>query len=342
MALLAPQFAWLEITGFCNLACRHCYAGSSPQGDHGSMAAADWQRVTDELAALGVRDVQFIGGEPTLHPDLPRFIRHARDRHMRIEVFSNLTHISDAVWDVLRLPDVRLAFSYYSDDPDDHDDVTESRGSHARTRANVEKALALGVPMRGSVINVLQGQRADQSRRELLDIGLRDVRTDRVRPFGRAAGQTAPDIAKLCGRCGRNKLAIAPDGSVWPCVFARWMTVGNVHVQSLQDIYHGVAMQGVRAELAAVHPETAPAHPALRAAYPTATRPSTPAPRNLRAHRMRPATRRKGTTDCRSRSCRHTVPCGTATRALRAPTADGSRSAEAIGEVSGERRGLPE
>ncbi|MET7800061.1 radical SAM protein [Streptomyces decoyicus] len=258
MARLAPQFAWLEITGFCNLTCRHCYAGTSPQGDHGSMAAADWQRVIDECAALGVRDVQFIGGEPTLHPDLPRFVRHARDRHMRIEVFSNLTHISDAVWDVLRLPDVRLAFSYYSDDPDDHDDVTENRGSHARTRANAEKALALGVPMRGSVINVLQGQRAGQSRRELLDIGLRDVRTDRVRPFGRAGGETVPDIAKLCGRCGRNKLAIAPDGSVWPCVFARWMTVGNVHVQSLQDIYHGVAMQGVRAELAAVHPETTP------------------------------------------------------------------------------------
>ncbi len=99
------------------------------------MAAAVWQRVIDELAALGVRDVQFIGGEPTLHPDLLRLIRHARDRRIRIEVFRNLTHISDAVWDVLRLPDVRLAFSYYSDDPDDHDDVTEIRGSHTPARA---------------------------------------------------------------------------------------------------------------------------------------------------------------------------------------------------------------
>ncbi|MGW9044685.1 radical SAM protein [Streptomyces lydicus] len=94
MAQLAPQFAWLEITGFCNLACRHCYAGSSPQGTHGTMTPADWQRVIDELAALGVRDVQFIGGEPTLHPDLPHFIHHARGRGMRVEVFSNLTHIS--------------------------------------------------------------------------------------------------------------------------------------------------------------------------------------------------------------------------------------------------------
>ncbi|WP_432002993.1 radical SAM/SPASM domain-containing protein [Streptomyces sioyaensis] len=258
MTLLVPQFAWLEITGFCNLSCRHCYAGSSPQGDHGSMITADWQRVIDELAALGVRDVQYIGGEPTLHPDLPHLIRHARSRRMRVEVFSNLTHISPAVWDALRLPDVRVAFSYYSDDARDHDDVTENRGSHSRTRANVEKAKSLGIPMRGSVINVLQGQRGGPARRELLDVGLRDVRTDKVRPFGRAAGRAAPDISKLCGRCGRNKLAIAPDGSVWPCVFARWMTVGNVHERSLGDIYHGVPMQGARAEITAAHPEKAP------------------------------------------------------------------------------------
>ncbi|MFE1773513.1 SPASM domain-containing protein [Streptomyces sp. NPDC059008] len=31
----------------------------------------------------------------------------------------------------------------------------------------------------------------------------------------------------------------SPNGDVWPCVFARWMTVGNVHETSLQQIYHG-------------------------------------------------------------------------------------------------------
>ncbi|WP_327703243.1 radical SAM protein [Streptomyces decoyicus] len=256
--LPTPQFAWLEITGFCNLSCRHCYADSSPQGDHGTMTETDWLRVIDELASMAVRDVQFIGGEPTLHPSLPALIRHARSRRIRIEVFSNLTHISDAVWEALRLPDVRLAFSYYSDESQDHDDVTESRGSHSRTLANIEKAKSLGIPMRGSVIKVLEGQRGDESRRQLLDIGMRDVRTDRVRPFGRAAGGSVPRISKLCGQCGRNKMAISPEGDVWPCVFARWMVVGNVRHQSLRDIYNGVPMQGARAELTAAFPEKAP------------------------------------------------------------------------------------
>ncbi|MFB6603687.1 radical SAM/SPASM domain-containing protein [Streptomyces noursei] len=254
LAPLGPQFAWLEITGFCNLRCRRCYADSSPEGTHGTMTDDDWFRVLDELAALHVRDVQFIGGEPTLHPSLPAYIAHARKHQMRIEVFSNLTHITDEMWTALQLPGVRLAFSYYSDDGD----VTENRGSHARTRANVEKAKALGIPLRGSVINVLQGQRATEARRDLLDIGLRDVRTDKIRPFGRGANGAGPDITKLCGRCGRNKFAIAPNGDVWPCVFARWMTAGNVREQSLAAIYNGAAMQGARAELGHAFPDKMP------------------------------------------------------------------------------------
>lgn len=254
---LRPVFAWLEITGFCNLNCRHCYADSSPRGTHGSMADADWLRVIDELNGMGVRDVQFIGGEPTLHPGLPRFVRYARRYDMRVEIFSNMTHLRPEVWEVLQLPGVRLAFSYYSDDEADHDEVTEARGAHARTRANVERARNLGVAMRGSVITVLQGQRAQAAEQELLHLGVRDVRTDRIRPFGRGADGAYPDVRGLCGMCGRAKFAVSPDGDVWPCVFARWMKLGNVHEQSLQAIYGGVPMRAARAELEAVFPASA-------------------------------------------------------------------------------------
>lgn len=254
---LRPQFAWLEITGFCNLNCRHCYAVSSPQGDHGNMTDADWVRVIDQLNAMGVRDVQFIGGEPTLHPSLPAFIRHAHEYDMRIEVFSNMTHIRPEVWEILKLPGVRLAFSYYSDNATDHDEVTEVRGSHAQTRANVEKARELGIKMRGSVIHVLEGQREANAHHELLQLGIRDIRTDTIRPFGRGAEGAPPRLEQLCGRCGRGNFAVLPDGRVTPCVFSRWMNLGNVHDMSLQEIYQGEAMQEARAELERVFPHTA-------------------------------------------------------------------------------------
>ena len=59
------NFVWLEITGKCQLECLHCYAESGPGGTHGAMTAANWRRVIDECADLGVEMVQFIGGEPT-------------------------------------------------------------------------------------------------------------------------------------------------------------------------------------------------------------------------------------------------------------------------------------
>ncbi|MBV9159963.1 MAG: radical SAM protein [Pseudonocardiales bacterium] len=64
----------LEITGFCQLKCKHCYADSSPESDHGTMTADDWERVIDDAQALSVDTVQFIGGEPTLYPELPRLV----------------------------------------------------------------------------------------------------------------------------------------------------------------------------------------------------------------------------------------------------------------------------
>ncbi|MFJ8962808.1 radical SAM protein [Lentzea sp. NPDC102401] len=66
-AQLNPQsrvtFAWLEVTGKCQLQCDHCYADSGPAGSHGPMAAEEWTSVIDQLADLGTRMVQFIGGE---------------------------------------------------------------------------------------------------------------------------------------------------------------------------------------------------------------------------------------------------------------------------------------
>jgi MoaA/NifB/PqqE/SkfB family radical SAM enzyme len=59
------RFLWLEITGKCQLECVHCYADSGPDGDHGTMSTADWLHVLNQARELGIRAVQFIGGEPS-------------------------------------------------------------------------------------------------------------------------------------------------------------------------------------------------------------------------------------------------------------------------------------
>jgi MoaA/NifB/PqqE/SkfB family radical SAM enzyme len=65
------------------------------------MTMADWMRVIDQAAALRVSLVQFIGGEPTLHPHLPALIQHALSRMMEVEVYTNLSHVSEGLWRLL-------------------------------------------------------------------------------------------------------------------------------------------------------------------------------------------------------------------------------------------------
>ncbi|MGH3939241.1 MAG: radical SAM protein [Pseudonocardiaceae bacterium] len=73
-------FLWCELTSRCQLSCQHCYARSGPSGTHGTMRSADWVRVLDQATELGVQMVQFIGGEPTLYPDLGLLIDQALRR----------------------------------------------------------------------------------------------------------------------------------------------------------------------------------------------------------------------------------------------------------------------
>jgi len=56
-----------------------CYANSSPRGELlGAMARKDWKRVMEQAADNGCGAIQFIGGEPTLHPDIADLISHAK------------------------------------------------------------------------------------------------------------------------------------------------------------------------------------------------------------------------------------------------------------------------
>ncbi|MBQ0848759.1 radical SAM protein [Streptomyces sp. BH-SS-21] len=253
----ALKFAWLEVTGLCNEFCDHCYADSSPKGTHGALSVQDWSHVIDQLADLGALDVQFIGGEPTLHPGLPALIRHAHGSGLSVEVFSNMTHIRDELWETFKECGVKLATSYYSDTAEEHDSVTRLRGSHRRTRTNVEKALSLDIPLRGGVVAVREGQRVREAARDLTMLGVGMVGGDKTRAFGRASKGAAPTISDLCGHCAHEKCAIGPTGDVWPCVLGRFLTIGNVLSAPLPEIWGGERMTAVLSDITAIHGEGA-------------------------------------------------------------------------------------
>ncbi|MFE7297356.1 radical SAM protein [Streptomyces sp. NPDC057579] len=253
MGTSSLRFVWLEVTGLCNAFCDHCYADSSPHGTHGTMTVADWTNTIDEFAAMGGQDVQFIGGEPTLYPHLSKLVEHASRCDLGIEVFSNMTHIRPELWEAFAAFGAKLATSYYSDTAEEHDAVTRLRGAHKRTRANIQKALELGIPVRGGVVATRAEQRVQEAAKDLFDLGVQQVGGDRTRAFGRASKGAAPTIADLCGHCAHEKCAIGPNGDVWPCVVGRFLTIGNVLETPLSTIWGSQRMAEVTGDIAAVH-----------------------------------------------------------------------------------------
>ncbi|WP_328914240.1 MULTISPECIES: radical SAM/SPASM domain-containing protein [unclassified Streptomyces] len=233
------RFLALDLTRTCQAQCTHCYNQSSPSGTHGEMTREDWLSLLDQAAAAGVTQVQFIGGEPTLHPDIADLINKAVEHAMAVEVFSNLIHVRATLWPVLRQRGVTLATSYYSDQAAEHEAVTAHRGSYAKTKANITKALAYGIPLRAAIVDVREGQRIDQAITELREMGVQRIRTDRLRKIGRGdnTGQDTHEITELCGHCAKGRAAVLPDGSVAGCVMSGgMMTTGSVRTTPLAEI----------------------------------------------------------------------------------------------------------
>ncbi|MFF4754441.1 radical SAM protein [Streptomyces sp. NPDC002514] len=241
-----PRFLWLDLTRKCQLSCTHCYNESGPEGTHGTMTADDWRRVLDQAHAAGVTGVQLTGGEVTMHPEAPALVEYASRLGLKVEVYSNLVHMTPEWWGVLLRTGAGLATSYYSHWADDHNAVT-SRPTHARTRANIEWAVKAGVPIRVSMVRSQPDQDITETVNELRAIGVQRIRSDRVRPFGRGSNGDAPDVAGLCGRCGVNRAPISPDRTVSPCVFSGWLDAGNVLTSALANILSSPAMLAANA-----------------------------------------------------------------------------------------------
>jgi MoaA/NifB/PqqE/SkfB family radical SAM enzyme len=64
----------------CNLRCRHCYINPEQQGEK-NLSLSTIKAWLDEFAPTSsTTNLIFLGGEPTLHPDLARAIKYARQR----------------------------------------------------------------------------------------------------------------------------------------------------------------------------------------------------------------------------------------------------------------------
>jgi radical SAM protein with 4Fe4S-binding SPASM domain len=73
----APARMDLALTYRCNLNCSHCYTWAGPNGEHKGLDTGEWEKIIEHLWEIGVPNLVFTGGEPTLRDDLVRLVRKA-------------------------------------------------------------------------------------------------------------------------------------------------------------------------------------------------------------------------------------------------------------------------
>ena len=249
------RFLWIELTNRCNLECGHCYSESSPSSPCvGQLGLRDFESIIGDARKLGCSQVQFIGGEPTLSTHLLPLIDYSAGIGLRIEVFTNLTRLSDALLLALTRHRVAVATSFYSHDATVHDRITTSKGSHSRTTANIRRVVEAGLALRVGLI-VMDENRGGtrETERYLRDLGVSDIGFDEVRALGRAqnacSDHDSQDLGELCGHCGHGRLAVAPDGTVYPCVMSRKWALGSVRTDSLSDLLASASLATFKGSL---------------------------------------------------------------------------------------------
>ena len=102
MAQPDPRRIFVTLTASCNLRCKGCLYGIDKFMPGQQLP---WPLVRDLLsdaAELGIRNIRLYGGEPMMHKDLPRIVRHATDLGLHTWMTTNgvlLKKKFDALYD---------------------------------------------------------------------------------------------------------------------------------------------------------------------------------------------------------------------------------------------------
>lgn len=140
---MGPVVVW-NCTRACNLACRHCYAGASPQADPQELSTAEAKTFMDSLKAFNTPVLLISGGEPLMRPDLSALLAHSAAIGLRTVISTNGTLITAQMAAQIK----KLGVSYVGISLDGLHEVNDTfrgvRGAYAQTLAGFRHCWAVG------------------------------------------------------------------------------------------------------------------------------------------------------------------------------------------------------
>jgi radical SAM protein with 4Fe4S-binding SPASM domain len=255
-----------ELTYRCNEKCTHCYLDVFAPHAHvpGELTTEECLRVVDEMAALGVLNLTFSGGEILVRRDFFEIAEYAHSKRFLLRLFTNGILIKPEVADrIAALHPYAVEISLYSVNPEIHDRITQRRHSWELTTRALRLLRERGIRtvmktpfMRENVgeADALEAFAKDLGARFRYDITITPKDTGGLAPLQHRltyddlvslfrkqidpslwVGRTVTDSHRTCG-ITLNSLTLDPYGNVFPCVQTR-AKAGNVREQSLREIW---------------------------------------------------------------------------------------------------------
>jgi radical SAM protein with 4Fe4S-binding SPASM domain len=140
--LSAPYRMDLAITYRCNNKCLHCYAGGPRETKE--LTTKEWSSVINKLYELGIPQVVFTGGEPTLRDDLPELIAQTQKTGLVSGLVTNGRKLKDEAYfkSLVEAGLDHVQITLESHDPKVHDRITGVKGSWNETVQGLKNAIA--------------------------------------------------------------------------------------------------------------------------------------------------------------------------------------------------------
>lgn len=264
----------IETTNRCNERCIHCYIPHELKNV--VLPYEVIESILNQLHELGVMGLTLSGGEFFTHPDAEKILRKARELDFSFTILSNITLITPKMIDVLKDVNPGLVqTSLYSVIPDEHDHITQLKGSCEKTKAAIDALIAANIPVQISCpvmktnyhtykdVLKFAYERNCKAQTDFVMMARYDFTTDNLaerltmeqteellkdiiqfdKDYLNFADTPVSPISReewgkrpFCG-VGMDNLCIASDGIVYPCSGWQGMACGDVREQPIKDIW---------------------------------------------------------------------------------------------------------
>lgn len=139
-----PVVVW-NVCRHCNMSCPHCYAAAGAMPSPRQLTTAQGIALIDTLAAGGVRQLVFSGGEPLLRDDLLVLLRHATARGVGAHLSTNGVLIDRPIAASLRAAGVRYVGVSVDGPPEFNDPYRGLERAFERALAGLHAARDAGI-----------------------------------------------------------------------------------------------------------------------------------------------------------------------------------------------------